>query len=751
MFKQTNKFLRSNPSCFHFIKRNGFWRIPQIPTQFIYSKYYSTAPDNLKNPSTFKDTKKLAQKILEHNKKQYNDALSIYDSAKSPTEEEKGELQNITIEKILETSSHDSLKVQLAHDAYVRDLWSKSIQYRGMTEPIRFKEIYDFIIVGAGSAGCVLAKELIENIPNINILLLEAGPPDSQINDRISLPFKHSSLWRTDEIDWSYFTQRQVMPSSTDPTKDAVNRSFIYPRGKVWGGCSSINAMVYVRGQPGDYNYWASQGGPEYKIWDYEHCLEAFKSIESISRENPDEETKKYRGFNGLINVFEHEDNVFDIMKDLKKAAVNFGIPENKDYNGVRQNGVASYQASIKSKMRCSVVDGYLTKALEKIDIVKDEEIVKEYLGLSYDVCKISAVNLKSNAHVLNIIWDEDSNGNIARGIKYFSNGALHEAYIAPKGEIILSAGAINSPHLLMLSGIGPRNNLSMNNIKVREDLPVGQNLYDHPLTILSVKVDKPNSTLKSCMNYWTNGPEVAIFHKANEEGKIPTKEELYNEHPDIQITCAPLIFDSDLTNPTKAKVPFLGEGITLSPVLNCPSSVGHLELASQNPFEQPKIFLNYFDKAEDMYRLISSLKLCIEIAKHPPLSTNWGTKDIAITDEFGQWASDGVNMTDNDWEKLIRKKHFTSFHPCGTVKMSLKEKGGVVDHRLRVYGTENLRVVDASIFPRIPSGNTFAPVCMTAWRASKLIEEDYKRKYYHHQRMIRYSQFLDFKNIYPD
>ncbi|CAG8467129.1 11004_t:CDS:2 [Acaulospora colombiana] len=542
-----------------------------------------------------------------------------------------------------------------------------------MVKYVRPKETYDFIIVGAGSAGCILARELIYNIPNINILILEAGPPDAQINDRISVPFAHSSLWRTSEVDWSFYTQRQVMPGSLDPTKTLVNQSLMYPRGK---------------------------------------------ATENNNRKDSDDEFKKYHGFDGLIRVHDHGDKIFDVMKEVKVAAKNYGIPENKDYNGAKQNGIATYQAAIKNGKRCSVVDGYLTEALSKVEVVKSDKGSND--ESPFDICKISAVNVKSHSHVLNVIW-EGSDGNVAKGVRYFYDGAVHEAYIAPKGEVILSAGAINS--------IGPRNDLTKSNIMVRKELPVGKNLWDHPLGMITVKIGVPNSTLKSCIHHWSNGPEIAIFHKANSEGRIPTKDELSNERPDIQITCAPIIFDTAILNPPDGSQPFTGEGITFSPVLNLPASVGWLELASQNPFEQPKIFLNYFDKSDDMYRMISSFKMCLEIIKNPPLSTVWNAQDIGITDEFGQWASDGVNMTDDDWERYIREKHFTSFHPCGTVKMAPEERGGVVDHRLRVYGTRNLRVVDASIFPNIPAANTFAPVCMTAWRASRLIEEDYKRK----------------------
>ncbi|CAG8613930.1 15613_t:CDS:2, partial [Dentiscutata heterogama] len=599
----------------------------------------------------------------------------------------------------------------LENDNKIREFWMKNICDHDKLAK-KTKETYDFIIVGAGTAGCVLARELIHCIPNINILVLEAGGPDTHSNGIINLPCASLKALRISDIDWGYVTQEQRMPSSVDPIKEILKKESSYLRGKVWGGSSSLHAMVYLRGQAKGYNDWAAQG-PEYKIWDWDHCLEAFKAVEKNSRKNPDENFKKFHGFNGLLHVQNHQNGIYDIMSGVIDAAKNLGIPYNDDFNGERQNGVGMFQFTIKDGKRCSLADSYLKDALKKVELHPDSK---------YDSFgKVVAVDVRSFAHVLDIIWDEENKEeNIAIGVRYFCNGTVRQAF-TQKGEVILCGGAINSPQILMLSGIGPKENLESNNIKVRKELPVGKNLLDHPSFCLVAK-SSPNA-----FNYWSGGCEIGIIHKANVEGKIPCKDDFFDENPDIQIIAT--TYQDGFLDPSielyKKHNKF--DGIILIPILNNPSSVGYLELNSNNPFDQPKIYLNFFEKSDDLYRMISSLKLCREILKQPPLSTVYNVKEIGVNDEFGQWCTNGDDMSDEGWERFIVNKS-TSFHICGTAKMAPESKGGVVNHRLQVYGTKNLRVVDASIFPYIPSGNTNAPTAMVAWRASRLIIEDYMK-----------------------
>ncbi|CAI2172464.1 18842_t:CDS:2 [Funneliformis geosporum] len=604
-----------------------------------------------------------------------------------------------------------------AINADIRNLWSESIHYRDQRQKFdKADEIYDFIIVGAGTAGCVLARELIYNIPNVNILVLEAGPPNSQINDLMRLPCTFPLAYRARMVDWGYQTEDQKMPSIIEPTKVLLNKGFPYPRGKVIGGCS----------QKADYDGWAALG-PEYKIWDYDHCLEAFKAIENNARKNTNEEFKKYHGFNGLLHVQDSPNDNYEIAKDFIKVAKNLGIPYNNDFNGARQNGIGKFQTTTQDGNRCSLADSYLTDALKKVETYPPLKRLGPPYGLASGVAKIVAVNVKSSAHMLNIIWDEEKKDeNIAIGVKYFYDGGVHNAFIAPKGEVIICGGAINSAQILMLSGIGPKNNLEANNIKVRKELPVGRNLQDHPVCTVTGKISIPNNASISQFNSWCNGFKLGIFHKGNVKGKFPSREEFLNENPDIQVYVGANVYDPIINAYVTKQSPPNFETVTLLSVLNFPSSAGHLELCSSNSFMQPKIFLNYYSKSDDLYRMMSSLKLSREILKQPPLSTEWGIKELAFNDEFGKWCSVDNEMRDEDWECYIRGKSYTSFHPCGTVKMAPESQGGCVNHRLQVYGTKNLRVVDASVFPIIPNGNTNAPTAMVAWRASKIIKDDY-------------------------
>ncbi|CAG8485807.1 5062_t:CDS:2 [Cetraspora pellucida] len=596
---------------------------------------------------------------------------------------------------------------ELKKDAKIRELWMKNICDHDKHAKFKTKEIFDFIIVGAGTAGCVLARELIHGIPNINILVLEAGGPDVHSNGLISLPCTWFKAFQLDDHDWGYITQEQKVRSRVNPDKEIARNKIPYPRGKVWGGCSSLNAMIYMRGQAKEYNDWAAQG-PEYKIWDWDHCLEAFKAMENNARKNPDEKFKQLHGFNGLLHVQDCHNGIYDVMSGLIDAAKSLGIPSNEDFNGERQNGVGVFQFTNQEGKRCSLAESYLKDALKKVELHSGSG--------PYEFGKVVAVDIRSYAHVLGIIWDEENEKeNIAIGIRYFCNGTVREAFIAPKGEVILCSGAINSPQILMLSGIGPKENLEANNIKVRKELPVGRNLLDHPSCYFVAKSDP------DVIHHWSSGSEIGIIHKANIEGKIPSKEDLFDKNPDFQIIAMP--FRSDFMKGYKTS------GIIMLPVLNVPSSVGYLELNSSNPFDQPRIFLNFFEKSDDLYRMISSLKLCREILKQPPLSTVYNVKEIGINDEFGQWSVNVDDISEEDWEKFVVERGTTTFHPSGTVKMAPESKDGVVNHRLQVYGTKNLRIVDASIFPYIPSGNTNAPTAMVAWKASRLIIEDYMKK----------------------
>ncbi|CAG8470397.1 2522_t:CDS:2 [Gigaspora margarita] len=462
------------------------------------------------------------------------------------------------------------------------------------------------------------------------------------------------------------------MASTVNPTEEVLNKG---------------------RGHKADYDLWAAQD-PEYIIWNYYHCLEAFKAVENNARKNPDVEFENYHGFNGLLYVQDPAVDEFDISKDVFKVVRKFGIPSNKDFNGAKQNGVGRYQFTMKDGKRFTLADGYLKDALKKVIVSPPKPFIlgHPHALVNDNVGKFVAVNVKSSTHMLNIIWDEKKKDeNVAIGVRYSYNGKDYNCYIAPKGEVIICGGAINSPQILMLSGIGPKKNLEDNSIKVRKELPVGHNLRDHPFCIITATVSVPGSTTGSILNYSSFGVDFVSFYKGNIEGKIPNQEGFNDERPDIQQYSGAVLFDKGILDeyPTDKK-----EFYSMLTALNLPSSV-------------------------DLYRMMNSLKLSRKILEQPPLSTDWGVKVIGL---------DEVN-DDKEWEKYIRKRTTSSAHPCGTVKMAPESKGGCVNHRLQVYGTKNLRVVDASIFPTIPAGNLNAPTAMVAWRASKLIKEEYYKK----------------------
>ncbi|CAG8556569.1 23485_t:CDS:2 [Cetraspora pellucida] len=311
--------------------------------------------------------------------------------------------------------------------------------------------------------------------------------------------------------------------------------------------------------------------------------------MKNNSQERLSEKFKQLHGFNGLLHMQDSYNRIYDIMSGVIDAVKNFGIPYSEDFNGERQNGFTNQE-----RRRCSLAEGYLKDALKKVELHSGSG--------PYKFGKIVVIDIKSYAHVLDIIWDdENKKENIAISVRYFCNGTVHEAFIAPKGEIILCGEAINSPQILMLSCIGPKENLKANNIKVCKELPVGKNLSDHQSCLFSAKAN-PN-----IIHHWSSRPEIGILYKAN--------------------------------------------------------------------------------------------------------STN------------------GDEISNEDWEKFVVKRTTTAFHPYGTVKMAPEFKNGVVNYRLQVYSMKNLRVVDVSIFPYIPSRNTNVPTAMVSWRASQLIIEDYTKK----------------------
>ena len=522
---------------------------------------------------------------------------------------------------------------------------------------------FDYLVIGSGAAGCVLANRLSENSQN-SVALFEAGK--SSDIWKVKMPLALLYVMHDPKYNWKYYSE---------PEPFLNDRKIFCPRGKMIGGCSAHNGMVHVRGNPNDFERWASFGVPS---WSYKNVLPYFKKIENWSGgEN------EYRGSNGLLPVNQSKNNN-PLFKAFIKSAEEAGYKANPDMNGKDQEGFGMYDVNINNGQRASASKHYLKPVENRKNL-----------------------NIFSNSFVERIIFD----GQKAIGIEVKIKNKTEKVFA--NKEVIVSAGSINSPQLLMLSGIGPAKHLNELGINVVKDLPgVGKNLQDHLETYVQQECKTPDTLYSATklLNKLVLGIQWFLFksgvgaHSHLEAGGF-VKSSTDEPDPNIQFHFFPsFVIDHGLIEPKS-------HGFQLHASPNRPKSRGEITLKSSNPYDYPKIQFNYLENEEDL----KLTRECIHIARKI-LSQD------ALKPFSGKEVGPGSDkVSDEDLNEYIRANAETAYHPCGTLKMGI-DKMAVIDEKLKIHGLQNIRVIDASIIPEITSGNLHAPTLMIAEKGSDII-----------------------------
>jgi len=525
-------------------------------------------------------------------------------------------------------------------------------------------QVFDYVIIGAGSAGSVIANRLSENSKN-SVLLIEAGRGEHPF---AQMPMSFGLFINKAGVNWRY---------RSAPEEGTANRNIPIPRGKMLGGSSSINGLVYVRGQSLDYDTWSQYGN---KGWSWEEISKVFKKIENYQNS-----TNDYRGSSGLLGISElNDDN--PLYEALFKSAESLGYIRNKDYNGPNQEGIAKIQATISNGRRMSANQCYLKPILKRKNLIIITEAMTQKLLLKNKKCY---------------------------GVIYKKNNSL--IHVHCNKEVILSAGAVSSPQILELSGIGNSEILKKYGIKVNHDLPaVGENFQDHFMARIQWKLKMQNASynhkgrgikkIGEVIKYLTIRKGLFSMPAASVIAFLKTQKNL--ETPDIQIQYIPFSVGS-----LKKRVFHDFPGMAAACYQLRPNSMGSIHISSNEPEIHPEIKFNFFSDERDKKVLIDAVKIMRKIVEAKPMDH--------IRDY--EYAPGEKISSDDEIENFIRENAETGFHPSGTCRMG-PGSNTVVNDQLKVHGITNLRVADASIFPTIPSGNTNAACIMVGEKVSELI-----------------------------